>query len=321
MRNAALSVLGITATPSSTGTPLSYAAGSERALTLSNLANIVSFGDSWTDIRFDVNGTQPSLGIPFGNTGKTSSNGKMWPQYLAMKYNTSTVLGYDLALSGAVVDVDIITTATHDMDEQVNEKFEPYADQSGLLPSRKTLYTLWVGNNDMNRSYNGTDPAINSKVIARYKELATHLHNVGARNFLFLSVPPMWLFPSNMANGADLAKLRSAVEDLNARLQKMAREIDHDLAYTSVYYFDITSLFGTVVEDPGQFNETAIYKDTTSWREAYESGTSKPDYKSSKCTYSALEYLFIDGAHPTQPWHDLMANRLSIMLDNGESLS
>ncbi|KAL2833472.1 hypothetical protein BJY01DRAFT_253522 [Aspergillus pseudoustus] len=246
----------------------------------------------------------------------------MWPEYLATKYNYSLVLGYNLALSGAVVDVDIIPTAPHDVDYQVHEKFEPYSNKANFFPTKTSLFTMWVGNNDVNRSFNGTDPTINTKIIARYEELVRHLYEIGARNFLFLSVPPMWRFPSNTENpDVDLRKLQIAVEDYNRKLKRMAREIDHNLPYSTVYYYDIPPLLNAVIDDPSQFAETAVYKNTTGWCSAYNTNIPRPDYKSSKCEYSAIEYLFIDGAHPTQPFHDLLAKELSVMLANRSSLS
>ncbi|CEL11907.1 hypothetical protein ASPCAL15001 [Aspergillus calidoustus] len=242
----------------------------KRDFAFSELHKLALFGDSWTDMRFDVAGTQPSDRNPFGNIGKTSSKGKMWPEYLATKYNSSLVLGYNLALSGAVVDVDIIPTAPHDVDYQVHEKFEPYSNQTNFFPKKTSLFTMWVGNNDINRSFNGTDPTINVKIIARYEELVRHLYDIGARNFLFLSVPPMWRFPSNTENpDVDLPKLQRAVEDYNRRLKRMAREIDHNLPYSTVYYYDIPPLLNAIIDDPSQFAETAVYKNTTGWCSAY----------------------------------------------------
>jgi hypothetical protein len=80
------------------------------------------------------------------------------------------VLEYNMALSGAVVDADIITSTTHDVDCQVHKKFEHYSNQiNSFLAS--TSRSLWTGINDINRSYNGTDPTVNFNVIVRYKEL------------------------------------------------------------------------------------------------------------------------------------------------------
>ncbi|KAF5024542.1 hypothetical protein F66182_3305 [Fusarium sp. NRRL 66182] len=293
----------------------------QRGFDFSKLQKIVSFGDSWTDTRFNVAGVQPSVSNPLGNTGKTSSNGKMWPMYLTTQYNQSSVLLYNLAVGGAVTDVDLVTTGPNGMDTQIQEKLKVYtSEKPGFFPPKHTLWTTFIGINDIYRTINDADQEEKIvAIIARIRELTLDLYKSGARQFLFISTPPQSLFPNNVPK--DIApKLKAVSESWNKKLDKLVRQLDRDLAKSTFFFFDIAPLITAVTKDPSQFPETAVYK-STGWCSAYRTGTSVPDFKSESCEYNALEYMYIDGAHPTQGFHQILAKKISEQLAAGDSIS
>ncbi|KAF4470167.1 Anter-specific proline-rich APG [Fusarium albosuccineum] len=286
-----------------------------------NIRSIVTFGDSWTDTRFNVSGTQPSASNPLGNTGKTSSNGKMWPIYLSTQYNQSSVLLYNMAVGGAVTDKDIVTTGPNDVVTQIHEKFEVYSSQQpSFFPPKDTLYAIFIGINDIYRTINDADQEDKIiSIIARIRELTLDLYESGARQFLFISTPPQSLFPNNRPK--DIApKLEAASKSWNEKLYKLTRQLDRKLAHSTFFFFDIVPLITAVTEDPSQFPETAIYR-SNAFCADYKSGTSVPDFKSDTCEYNALEYMYIDGAHPTQAFHQILAKKISEQLAAGKSVS
>ncbi|KAF4968510.1 hypothetical protein FSARC_4077 [Fusarium sarcochroum] len=287
----------------------------------SNIQKIVTFGDSWTDTRFNVSGTQPSVLNPLGNTGKTSSNGKMWPMYLTTQYNHSCVLLYNMAVGGAVTDKDIVTTGPNDVDTQVHETFKVYSSQQpGFFPPRNTLYAVFVGINDIYRTINDEDQEDKIiAIIARIRELTLDLYKTGARQFLFITTPPQSLFPNNRPK--DIApKLEAASQSWNKKLYRLVEQLDHKLAHSTFFFFDIVPLITAVTEDPTQFPETALYK-SNAFCADYKAGTPVPDFNSDTCEYNALEYMYIDGAHPTQGFHQILAKKISEQLAAGKSVS
>ncbi|KAF5665293.1 anter-specific proline-rich APG [Fusarium heterosporum] len=292
----------------------------KKGFDFTKITKIISFGDSWTDTRFNVSGQQPSSSDPIGNYGKTSSNGKMWPMYLTTQYNKSSILLYNMAVGGAVVDKDIVTTGPNDVDTQVHDKFQVYAQQPDLFPPKETLWTVFIGINDIYRTIDQADQENTIiTIIERIRELTTDLYSYGARQFLFISTPPQSLFPNNRPK--DIApKLKAASESWNKKLRSLVHNLDRDLAHSTFFFFDIVPLITAVTDDPSQFPETAIYK-SNSFCTDYKAGTSVPDFKSDKCEYNALEYMYIDGAHPTQGFHQVLARKISEQLIGRHSIN
>ncbi|KAM5363504.1 hypothetical protein AU210_005349 [Fusarium oxysporum f. sp. radicis-cucumerinum] len=288
----------------------------------SKINKIVSFGDSWTDTRFNTSGVQPSVSNPFGNTGKTSSNGKMWPMYLTTQYNQSSVLLYNMAVGGAVTDVNIVKTGPSDVVTQVN-RFDAYLQQQqqpSFFPPKRTLYTVFIGINDIYRTINDADQDETViKIMERLSELTTVLHGHGARQFLFISTPPQSLFPNNVPKPI-APTLKAASENWNKQLHKLLKQLDRKLPHSTFFLFDIVPLITAVTEDPTQFPETAVYK-STGFCADYKSGTITPDFKSENCEYNALEYMYIDGAHPTQGFHQILAKKIAEQLAAGQTIT
>ncbi|KAF5547683.1 anter-specific proline-rich APG [Fusarium mexicanum] len=287
---------------------------SQKKFDFATINKVVSFGDSWTDTRFNTSGVQPSISNPFGNTGKTSSNGKMWPMYLTTQYNQSSVLLYNMAVGGAVTDVNIVKTGPNDVVTQVN-RFDAYLQQLGqnFFQPKHTLYTIFIGINDIYRTINDADQAETViKIMDRLDQLTTDLHGHGARQFLFISTPPQSLFPNNVPKPI-APTLKAASENWNKKLHKLLKQLDRKLSHSTFFLFDIVPLITAVTEDPSQFPETAVYK-STGFCADYKSGTITPDFKSDNCEYNASEYLYIDGAHPTQAFHQILAKKVAEQL-------
>ncbi|RGP78934.1 epoxide hydrolase [Fusarium longipes] len=284
------------------------------------VAEIHYSGDSWTDTRFNVSGQQPSSSNPIGNAGKTSSNGNMWPVYLTTQYNRSSLLLYNMAVGGAVVDRDIVVTGPNDVDTQVHDKLQLYVHQPDFFPAKETLWTMFIGINDIYRTIteeNQEETIV--AIMARIRQLTLDLYSYGARHFLFISTPPQSLFPNNRPK--DIApKLQAASQSWNTKLEKLVTDLDRELKHSTFFFFDIVPLIAAVTDDPSQFPETAIYK-SNSFCADYKAGTLVPDFKSNTCEYNASEYMYIDGAHPTQAFHQILAKRISEQLANGHSIS
>ncbi|KAG5763241.1 hypothetical protein H9Q72_008667 [Fusarium xylarioides] len=294
---------------------------SQKKFDFAKINKIVSFGDSWTDTRFNTSGAQPSLSNPFGNTGKTSSNGKMWPMYLTTQYNQSSLLLYNMAVGGAVTDINIVKTGPNDVVTQVN-RFDAYLQQLGpnFFTPKHTLYTVFIGINDIYRTINDADQDETViKIMERLNNLTTELHGHGARQFLFISTPPQSLFPNNVLKPI-APTLKAASENWNTQLKKLLKQLNRKLSHSTFFLFDIVPLITVVTEDPTQFPETAVYK-STGFCADYKSGTITPDFKSDNCEYNASEYMYIDGAHPTQAFHQILAKKIAEQLAAGRTIT
>lgn len=282
-------------------------------------------GDSWSRTGFNAAGTQPSTSNPLGNVRSTSSNGLNWVQYFTTAYNTSLFLTYNFAQSGATIDEDIVTgTVGASVDIQLHNIYQPtYASQSGFVSGKTSLFTIWIGINDLVNEYLLDDDSIPPALFVRLRALVEEMYSSGARQFLFLNAPPLEKAPrttQSSQNATRIPIMKAAVADYNTRMYKLARAVNHDLAFTTVFFYDINRLMNAVIDDPSQFAETKVYKDTKTYCGLYEDGTPDTDTKYDGCSFAADEYLWINSLHPTQPFHKLLARKVGQFLESGGSL-
>lgn len=236
-------------------------------------------GDSYSRNGFDTSGT-PNATQPMGSIGTTSADGYNWVEYLTLNHNQSAFLTYDYALSGATVNISIVEGSVgRDVAGEVQNGFlGSYAGDSAFSGDN-VLYGTWIGINDVKGSYLGDDYeganlTLYTEIIDSLYTSVSALYDNGARNFLFLSVPPLEKTPyttTSSANATRYPLMQRAVEDYNGKLLKMAQAVRHNFAYARVFYMDAHTLFNDVIADPSQFEETAGYKDVTSFCSAYES--------------------------------------------------
>jgi len=204
---------------------------------------------------------------------------------LTTRHNASALQTYNLAYGGATVDSALVAPykpTVLSLKDQVTTEFLPgYAGEkpsaAASLPhwaGADTLFAVWIGINDVGNSYYRNDTeALNRKILDVYAALVTSLVDAGARNLLFLNVPPVDRSPLITDQGAfaeatekaDIAAFNSLVEGL-ARSVKTSEKGKE----ANVWFFDVNSLFGKVLDDPTKFTETAGYKNVTAFCTEYQ---------------------------------------------------
>ena len=143
------------------------------------LTNCGCSGASNTDTLFNPTKAQPNdtfpLGNPFTNSAtppyRTFTNGPNWVQYLTFKYNESHIYTYNLALSGAVVNTTAIgQNQPIDLIHQINERFIPnYVTKNDIgWNASNSLFALYFGTNEVDRTYKQQDLRINVAVFDSY---------------------------------------------------------------------------------------------------------------------------------------------------------
>ncbi|KAK1491458.1 hypothetical protein CCUS01_03244 [Colletotrichum cuscutae] len=268
-----LLVLGVLATQGITAYP-----------GFAGLKTLFTFGDSYTRTGFYVTHDQPSIANPLGNPtypGPTSANGENWIQYLTTKHNTSLLLTYNFAASGATVDNNLVTSSI-DVMSQVEEGFIPnYTGTNQTWDADSTLFGFFIGINNIEKLY------INGN--------STDLH-------------PM-IFDN--AAGERIPLEKAAVADWNERLGVFVKNLREAHVDVTVFQYDTYGLFDRVMNTPERYRETAVYKNTTTYCSAYQNGTPEPDTKWDNCTYAANEYMWINSLHPTSPVHLALARSIS----------
>jgi len=300
----------------------------------SGIKHAFVFGDSYTQTGFNNTlGPQPSVGNPLGNPpypGFTSSNGPNWVDFLTVQYNASVLLTYNLAFGGATVDSSLVApfepTVLSVVDQVFDEFFPTYAAAPAIAPwkSADTLFAVFIGINDVGNSYFNGVPAtttLNSEIFDVYSGLVQTLYNTGARNFLFINVPPVDRSPLTVAEGAAAAALEKAdLAAFNTGIVNMATQFKETHTDTNIFTYDANTLFNTVLNNPASFPQTSIYKNTTNFCVAYENGTPANNTLIASCGIPVNEYFWLNSLHPTYPMQQVLAQQVSLALAKGPNI-
>jgi phospholipase/lecithinase/hemolysin len=246
-----------------------------------NVKQLFVFGDSYTQTGFDPKAAQPSASNPFGNPaypGWTSSNGPNWVGFLTATYNQSKILTYNMAYGGATVDSALVTpyaSTVISMKDQIQTQYLPiYGSHPTTAPwtGASSLFAFFIGINDVGNSWYINNVTLYDTIFSEYAGLLDQVYNTGARNFLFLSVPPVNLSPliTNQAdNGYATEYEGRVIADWNSRLANMTAQFKAKHSGVTNFIFDTNALFTKVIKNPKSFEQTAGYNNTTGFCAAY----------------------------------------------------
>ncbi|KAI0839695.1 carbohydrate esterase family 16 protein [Hypoxylon sp. FL0890] len=296
------------------------------------------FGDSYTQTGFNYTETQPSVLNPFGNPaypGWTSSNGPNWVGFLTVKYNASMLQTYNFGYGGATVDSALIRPylpTVLSVKQQVQDEFIPgYTGDSPIAPSAPkwtgadSVFAIWIGINDVGNSYDsgaGSSGLLYTKVFEVYSGLVDQLYSSGARNFVFINVPPVDRSPLTVGQGEDSVEAeKSAIADWNNRVSDTAAALkSNHTDDVNVWVYDSNKIFGEVLDNPSAYEQTAGLKNTTSFCTAYQNGTPDENTLTPSCGIAVNEYFWLNNLHPTYPIHDVVAKGVADALVAGPSV-
>ncbi|RYP10323.1 hypothetical protein DL765_008133 [Monosporascus sp. GIB2] len=254
-----------------------------------NVKHAFIFGDSYTQTGFDYRSTNPSPSNPLGNPpypGWTSSNGPNWVGFLTTKHNASLLRTYNLAYGGATVDSDLVAPydpSVVSMKEQVRSRFLPgYAGGSPSAPGAPrwtggdSVFAFWIGINDVGNSW-WLAPAERDRLYARifalYADLAAQLRRAGARNFVFVNVPPVDRSPMMIGQGPENAAAeRAVIAGWNARVAGLAAALKKapGPGEVNAWVYDANASFEAALDDPAAFEATAGLRNLTEYCDAYQ---------------------------------------------------
>ena len=246
------------------------------------ISHMIVFGDSYTTTGFNLSLAQPSSANPLGNPaypGYTATNGPNWVDFLTTTYNATFLETINLAYGGATVDSALVAPylpTVLSLKQQVQDEFLPYyADPSvkGFnWAADDTLFATFIGINDVGNAYGEANKSvIYPAEFEEYAGLMDQLYQSGARNFLFLNVPPVDRSPLTVGQGAASAATEAVdVAAWNANVTALAANLSSTYSDAFTYVFDTNAVFTQVLDDPCAFPETCAYRNTTDYCESCE---------------------------------------------------
>ncbi|KAJ8483178.1 hypothetical protein ONZ45_g14692 [Pleurotus djamor] len=193
-------------------------------------------------------------------------------------FAASPVLVYDYATGGdTVVGVR----------SQIQSIYLPSLtrDDGPVISSNDSLFVIWFGINDCAYS---SDPSLNMKVLAEQLE---QLYNTepGARNVLFIDVPPINRSPAYKGNGGSQSARNRFLrwnEALNATIKEFASKYPD----STILLYSSYVIFSAFLDKPEEYG--------------FEAGD----------TTSAFSRIWFDQLHPTSKVHDILAKDLAAFL-------
>ncbi|TEA16249.1 Acetylesterase [Colletotrichum sidae] len=220
----------------------------------------ITFGDSYSQTGFNINGTKPNPQNPLGNPdlpGWTASGGLDWVGFMVTQYNASLTYSYNLAYGGATTDASLIAPyapTVLSFVDQVAEFSRSLAPKPSWAPwtAENTLVGVWMGVNDVGNSFwLGNRETLTAQVLAAYFAQLQVLYDAGVRNFVLLGVPPTQKTPLMLANGADSnAQLAAAIAQYNDLIADNLAAFRARNAGVTSWVVDTAAAFDEAINNP-----------------------------------------------------------------------
>ncbi|MCJ1442969.1 MAG: hypothetical protein MMC23_003466 [Stictis urceolatum] len=271
------------------------------------LKYVINFGDSYSQTGFNINGTKPSGSNILGNPpfpGYTTANGNQqnWLDDLIHDYNKTLTYAYNFASGGATTDASLVAPyapypTVLSFINQVQEFSSSLATKPSYAPwtSTNALFSVWMGVNDVgNGWYQSNWSTLVTEILDQYFKQVQILYNAGARKFLFLQTPPIYLTPNIIAQGGSTDQLKAAIKTYNDLVASKAASFKAANSGTTTWVFDTTSSFTGPTSNPSAYGATnaTCYSST---------GT---------------QCLWFNDYHPGQAIHNQVAKGVAALIGN-----
>jgi len=237
------------------------------------------------------------LGVPFPGSTWNEPDLPNWVGHLITKYFPRSrftpgdveqdavymkrpLLVYDYAKGG-----DTVTGVRH----QIQSKFLPNVGQKpdwASWSSDKSLFITWIGINDCAFS---REHASNLKSLFSVQE---ELYDSGARNFLFIDVPPIHRSPAVPKHRED----STAFDNFNSGLNEAASTFATKHPEITVMLFSASATFNSFLDNPEDYG-----------------------FRDRDCRRAGGR-IWVDSLHPTSAVHDCVAKDLTEFLGSVGSL-
>ncbi|KAF4414629.1 hypothetical protein F53441_14723 [Fusarium austroafricanum] len=245
---------------------------------------LFTFGDSYTQTSFNVNGEKPSASNPIGNPafpGVTTAGGPNWVGNMVTEQNSSLVLAYNFAYGGATVDSKIVKPWS-DTVKSLVDQVDQFSNSVGKHPvswnAENTIAGVWIGINDVGGTFYLQDAAsIIEKATTRYFEMLEVLYQAGLRKFVLLRVPPTELTPTMIQQGPDSnAALVKAINHFNSQVASKLDSFRWSHSGVKTHLVDTSVAFKEAINNPQKYgapNATCVGDNGCLWHDPYHPGT------------------------------------------------
>ncbi|KAJ7242909.1 carbohydrate esterase family 16 protein [Mycena rebaudengoi] len=279
------------------------------------IKHLVTFGDSYTDIV------------------ATGDRGVAWPVYAA-GYSKTTL--HPFARSGGTCSNDITPRPFPPVfGSQLPLYFAETANGSLVVPSRETIYTLWIGTNDLgiHSLITGSNGASIVDVTECMIDWVKVLYKSGARNFIFQNMIPLeltilyapdsypnrfWANPRNTTAWSVLMK--ELILSGNKLAELMLKDLAPSLPGSHIALFDSHSLFQDMFDHPAKYlNGTAPFNVTSAVNACVAPLGGGPLDCTVATGTDVDSFLWADELHPSEQADRIVAREIALTMEGKRS--
>ncbi|CEL63456.1 hypothetical protein RSOLAG1IB_10779 [Rhizoctonia solani AG-1 IB] len=205
------------------------------------------FGDSYSTVSWAPT-TAPNptpanpIGVEWPGVTSVGAFQPNWVGYMTNGFNRSNLVAYDYAIAGNNITGYI---------SQVQTEFLPTAGQKTAntpWTADNSIFISWIGINDLASPDIAIEPTI-SQIMQQQQ----NLYNLGARNFIFVNVPPWDRSPL----GTTFPGLKERILTWNGQLTTSALAFSNQNTDASTLVFSSWDTFNTLLNDPSHYNLTS----------------------------------------------------------------
>ena len=282
---------------------------------------MVSFGDSLSDVGNTVNlFTEAEARVLTGynpNFYFTNrySNGPLWVDQLYTnlgfgaigtipRNNGVTVLnGTNFAWAAARSGTGNNFLLIPNLQPQVDFYTAQLSAGNPALPDPSdTLFTLWIGGNDVFAHVEENDPITPAQVAANVSTAVTNIYNAGGRTFLIPNLPPIGQSPDYVNDPIKGPIATTFANDFNNQLDLSLDALSGSLTGIDIIKLDINQIFLDVIANPAAYGLSNV---TEKAYTPFPGDLPPPPYGS--VVGNPAEYLYWDSAHGTTTVNVLIA--------------
>ncbi|USW54667.1 Putative GDSL lipase/esterase, SGNH hydrolase superfamily [Septoria linicola] len=320
---------------------------------LKKFTSLVTFGDSYTDDSragyfAENNGTAPPVGYDNPVNYNSASGGRAWPQYVKQY---SGINLYNYAVSGAVCSNTItprnfyptfLFPSVEEYEVPAFEADSKYIKPDGTKfmynPSDETVYSIWIGTNDLGNNALLTDSQVKGTNIVNYTDCVydqlKRLYDQGGRYFVLQNVAPLNLAPmyATLENGGMSGPSRywpiapENITQASGRMMEQVVTVNAIYEYQTPFVKRITKEF----EDArfAVFDMHALISDIYYHPALYLNGSAPLNVQSytNKCNVTGGDcvrdpnpdsFLWFDALHPSEQTDRVIAREFVDVVKGG----
>ncbi|KAG8902105.1 hypothetical protein FRB99_004832 [Tulasnella sp. 403] len=224
-------------------------------------------------------GAEEPLGVKFPGVTSAGPGQANWVGYLCQAYTTAKLVVYDYAMPESRAD---------GIEEQVRQLFTDDNVQNNNSPwaASDSLFVTWAGRDDVAETTIDIEECLNSVMEAQKK-----MHESGARNFLFINLPPLPK-PGSQESYTPPAwsDHQKRCTDWNSALSRHVDAFASSHNDAAVVIFDIHALVTRIMGNPTQYGFPA------------DAGRMHDGA------------VYTDAVHPTAAVHEIIASKIADFL-------